>query len=210
MKKIIFISIVYFLALSSVAQDITDVTAKKKRKMNQGLRANGSVVTALIIDNDTVPVVNYPVFRITSSRNFGDEDSKHRYYRLVRNVKKVYPYARLAGQKLKEYDAELAGIKSERKRKVFMKKVEKELKDEFGDELKNLTITQGRILIKLIDRETGDTSYELVKELRGTFSAFFWQTLARLFGNNLKSVYDANGEDRQIEDIIILIDAGVY
>lgn len=89
-----------------------------------------------------------------------------------------------------------------------MKQVEQELLVEFEDDLKQLTITQGRILIKLVDRETGSTSYELVKELRGTFSAFFWQTLARLFGSNLKSVYDPYGEDRLIEEIIFLIDRG--
>ena len=76
-----------------------------------------------------------------------------------------------------------------------MKQVEDELLRDYKDDLKKLTITQGRILIKLVYRETGDTSYELVEELRGKFSAFFWQALARLFGSNLKSEYDPQGED---------------
>jgi hypothetical protein len=71
-----------------------------------------------------------------------------------------------------------------------------------------LTVTQGRILIKLIDRETGNTSYSLVKELRGSLQAFFWQGLARLFGSNLKSEYDANGQDVQIEAIVQQIERG--
>ena len=115
--------------------------------------------------------------------------------------------AKLAGEKLRGYEGELAAIDSERKKKKFYKKVEKELKAEFGDELTKLTISQGRILIKLIDRETGDTSYELVSELRGNFSAFFWQGLARIFGHNLKSNYDPEGEDRMIEEIVQRIES---
>ena len=91
-----------------------------------------------------------------------------------------------------------------------MKQVEKELLDEYEDDLKKLTITQGRILIKLVDRETGATSYELVKELRGSFSAFFWQAFARIFGSTLKAEYDPYGEDRLIEEIVLLIDNGYF
>lgn len=198
------------MGYASFAQEPVNTSEKKKEKMRRGALLNRSVVTALVVGSDTIPVINFPVFHVTTFRSFKDEKAKHRYYRLVRNVKKVYPYAKLAGVKLREYNEQLEGIHSERKRKIFMKKVEKELKEEFGDELKNLTITQGRILIKLIDRETGDTSYELVKELRGTFSAFFWQTIARIFGNNLKNKYDAKGADREVEHIILLIEQGVY
>jgi pyruvate dehydrogenase complex dehydrogenase (E1) component len=79
---------------------------------------------------------------------------------------------------------------------------------EFEDDLTKLTITQGRLLIKLIDRETGNTSFDLVKELRGSFSAFFWQAIARLFGSNLKSTFDKDGEDKLIDQILVLIDNG--
>ena len=84
----------------------------------------------------------------------------------------------------------------------------KELKSDFERDLKQLTITQGRILIKLIDRETGNTSYALVKELRGSLQAFFWQGLARLFGTNLKTEFDAAGEDAAIESIVQQIERG--
>jgi hypothetical protein len=79
---------------------------------------------------------------------------------------------------------------------------------QYSDELKGLTVNQGKILIKLIDRETGNSSYEMVKELKGSFSAFMWQTVARLFGDNLKSTYDPDEEDRDIENIIGLIETG--
>ncbi|MBK7854737.1 MAG: DUF4294 domain-containing protein [Bacteroidetes bacterium] len=89
-----------------------------------------------------------------------------------------------------------------------MKKREDEMKARFDAELKKLTMTQGRILIKLIDRETGNTSYTLVKELRGNLSAFYWQGLAKLFGSNLKTEFDAQGEDAAIEQICRAIERG--
>ena len=89
-----------------------------------------------------------------------------------------------------------------------MKQAEKELWDRYGDELKKMTMTQGLILIKLIDRQTGSTSYELVHELRGSFTAFIFQSLARLFHLNLKKQYNDAGEDQEIEDIVLLIEQG--
>jgi hypothetical protein len=80
--------------------------------------------------------------------------------------------------------------------------------DEFEDEVKHLTITQGRILMKLIDRETGDTTYYLLKDLKGNLSAVFWQAVARVFGSNLKTTYDPDGEDKLIEQIVLMIEAG--
>ena len=88
-------------------------------------------------------------------------------------------------------------------------KKEKELRDQFEDELIHLTISQGKILIKLVDRETGNTTYQVIQELKGGFSAFLWQGVARLFGSNLKSEYDADEEDKMIEDIIVRIENGL-
>ena len=91
-----------------------------------------------------------------------------------------------------------------------MKEAEKQLKREFEGQLKKLTVRQGRILIKLIDRETGKTSFELVKQLRGNFSAWVWQNLALLFDSDLKSEYDPNGSDKLIELAIAQIESGAY
>ena len=109
---------------------------------------------------------------------------------------------------LKFINDSVAHISNERAKKKFIKKTEAELKDQFERDLKKLTVTQGRILIKLIDRETGSTSYALVKELRGGLQAFFWQGLARLFGSNLKSEYKADAEDQLIESIVQQIERG--
>lgn len=87
---------------------------------------------------------------------------------------------------------------------------EKELEDEFGNDIRDLTFSQGKILIKLIYRETGNSSFEIVKELRGGFTAFIFQTLASLFGYNLKTTYDPEGEDQAIEKVVQMIEAGAF
>jgi hypothetical protein len=166
------------------------------------------VARAVIIDGDTIWVAELDEIYIFPTKKFKNRWEYRRYTRLIYNVKKAYPWAKLAGEKLAEVEAEMLLLETEKEQKEYIKKVEDELLGEYTEDLKKLTITQGRILIKLVDRETGDTSYELVRELRGKLSAVFWQALARLFGSNLKSEYDAYGEDRLIEEIIILIEAG--
>lgn len=89
-----------------------------------------------------------------------------------------------------------------------MKQVEDELMDEYGEELKKLTISQGKILIKLVDRETGESSYDIVTEFRGEFRAIFYQAFARFFGLNMKEKYDPEGNDREIENIVKMIETG--
>ena len=166
------------------------------------------VLYGVIIDGDTLLLSSIEEVYIFPQRKFSSRRQLRRYRRLIRNVKKAYPYAKLAKIKLDEISENLQRLETEKEKKDYVKQVEKEIKYEFEDELKKLTITQGRILIKLIDRETGDTSYELVKQLRGSFSAFFWQAIARFFGSNLKSEFDAAGEDRLINEIVILIENG--
>ncbi len=131
-----------------------------------------------------------------------------RYERLVYNIKKVYPYALIVRVKLGQVNEELKNIPGDKERKKFMKNVEKEVFAEYEDDIQNMTMSQGKLLIKLIDRETENTSYTLIREYRGKFSAAFWQGVARIFGTNLKDEYDANGDDALIESIIIEIDAG--
>ena len=131
--------------------------------------------------------------------------------RLANNVKVVYPYAKLAGAKMHEYDSILAHVSDKAERSRLMKQAEQELTDQYTAELKNLTITQGLILVRLIDRETGNTSYKVVQELRGKVRAFFYQGFARLWGYNLKTEYDPhnNPEDDDIETIMLLLERGV-
>ena len=130
------------------------------------------------------------------------------YDRLIYNLKKTYPYAVIAREKLAEVNSQLEAVTDEKERRELLKNVEKEILDEFEDDARNMTVTQGRLLIKLIDRETQNTSYELIKQYRGFISASFWQGIARIFGSNLKAEYDPFGEDALIELIVRDIEMG--
>lgn len=165
---------------------------------------------AEIIDKDTVPVIDlYPVY-VYTDYIYKNKRQYEQWTRIKYNVKKVYPYAILAAAKLKEYDVILEKMPNEKMKKAYIRVCEKDLKNEFQDELKDLSINQGRILMKLIDRETGKTTYEIVKEMRGGFEAVMWQAVARIFGNNMKTEYDANSEDIMIERAVKLVEAGQF
>lgn len=168
---------------------------------------NGTVVYAQIIDGDTIPVVPLPEVEIRSYQFLSNRQAI-KMTKLIRNVKKVYPYAKLAGIKLEEYEVILLNAESDKERKEIMKRAEEELEAQYGEDLRKMTFSQGKILIKLVDRETGETSYELVEAMRGKFRAFFYQTFARIFGYDLKSEYDPEGEDKEIEYIVRLIESG--
>ena len=199
MKKITLLILVFFSVIGF--------------SQNSPAKDRGSLCRYFIVNSDTIPVVDLPVCVISVSKTpyrTLTRNEQKRYNRLHRYVKKVYPYATLAGNKLKECEIELIGVEDEGDRRKIMKKVEIALKERYGDELKNLTVTQGKILLKLIDRQTGHTSYELLKELRGSFSAAMWQGLAVLFGHSLKLDYEPRGDDWMIEDIITKIENGTY
>lgn len=202
MAKKLFI-LFFLLPLFFHAQ--TDTT-----KHAGGLNSKGILMPAVIYQGDTIPYVTLPIVVCYTDRVFKNKKQKEAWDRLRYNVKKVYPYAILAAARLKEYDQILSQFSSESEKKRYMQLAEKQLKKEFGAELKQLTVSQGRILIKLIDRETGKTSYDLVKEMRGTFSAYMWQGLALMFNSTLKDDYDAEGEDKAIEYAIKLIEAGDF
>jgi hypothetical protein len=166
------------------------------------------VLPAKVVNGDTIGLVDMRAAVIFPPVKIENHRQQVRYDKLVYNVKKVYPYAKLAGQKLRQYRDVLDTIPSEKQKKLYLKKAEKELEAQFGDEIKDLTFSQGKILIKLIYRETGNSTFDIVKDLRGGFSAFIWQTMARIFGYDLKKSYDPTGEDQAIEQVILMIEAG--
>jgi hypothetical protein len=168
----------------------------------------GYPVKAVVKGQDTILIANLGEAVIQPHTNKPSNRDMRQYRKLVYNVKKVYPYAKLAGEKFAGITAHMDSLKTKREQREYIKQVEKEILQQYEEDLKNLTITQGRILIKLIDRETSETSYEVVKELRGSFQAALWQTVARLFGSNLKSEFDAAGEDRTIDEIMKMIEQG--
>src|ERR1700761_765178 len=122
--------------------------------------------------------------------------------RLRNAVYVTYPYARKAGIIMNDMNAHMALLGSERERAAYIKSREKELKKEFTEPLEQLSIYQGKILMKLINRQTGNNCYEIIKEYKGGFTARFYQTVAFFFSSNLKQPYDPKGEDQQIEAIV--------
>ena len=169
----------------------------------------GEPVVYRVENGDTAYYVHLREVVIRAPRKFKNQAAEREFWRLVYNVKKVYPYAKLAGRKLYELNEKYLEIESEKERKEYSKQVEESLKSEFEGELRKLTITQGRILLRLVDRETGNTTYEILKDFRGSVSAVFWQAIARVFGSNLKTHFDpSSGEDKTIEEIIEEIEDG--
>lgn len=200
--KVFFVSVLLFFTLNGAFAQQTAIVR------NFGRGADTLVVFAKIVNNDTIPMVHLPEIPIYAMRLFDSRRDIRRIEKLIYNVKKVYPYARLAGLKLREYNTLLLDATSDKERKKIMKKAEDEINEQFGPELRDLTFTQGKILIKLIDRETTATSYTLLKDLRGGFTAFFYQGFARIWGYNLKTKYDPSGEDDLIETIVLMIENG--
>lgn len=136
--------------------------------------------------------------------DFDSYQEKLRYYILRRKTIKVYPYAKLASERLEELNDSLSMIKRKRKRKKYTKRVQKYIEEEFSEELKKLTRTEGQILVKLIYRQTGNTAFDLVKELRSGWRAFWYNTTAKMFDISIKQEYHPESvhEDYLIEDIL--------
>jgi hypothetical protein len=158
-------------------------------------------VASAILDNEYVPWILTHETYIRDARVFKTPEERTNYNRLRYNVLKVEPYAVFAGNRYRQLERDLATTADKGKQKQMVKACEKEIKELFNREIKNMSITQGEILIKLVNRETGDTSYELVKELKGGLNAFMFQSLARIFGHNLKQSYDPQ-EENDIEGIL--------
>jgi hypothetical protein len=198
--------------MCSTLVGFAQIRPKKQPVIEEQPAPTGFKVYFIISDaGDTIPTVTLEPLTVSETRVFASKREERKWSRLKRDVAKVYPYSKLAGKKLKEYNEQLTG-KPEKEQKRILKLAENDIKGEFEDDIRDMTLNQGRILIKLIDRETGNTSYGLVKDLRGSFQAVFWQSVARIFRTNLKSAYDpnANSEDRMIEDIIVSIEDGTF
>jgi hypothetical protein len=168
-------------------------------------------LAAYVVNGDTLYVTELPEVTVTPKprTDFKNRRQRRDYGRLLRDVKKTLPYAKMAGGLLVEVNDSLHSIESKKEQDQYLKVVEKELFAEYEPALRKMSMRQGRMLIKLIDRECQVNSYEVVIIYRGRFSAFFWQGVARIFGSDLKSSYDADGEDALIEEVVLLVEAGI-
>ena len=195
--RIIFVSFIFVTAI------VFDMFSQEPVKVKEGYR-----LPYIIEGVDTIPVVNLQVVSISDSASPEYLKNLQAYYRLRFNVIKVYPYARLAAVKLNEMNVKMEKMASKREKKRYRKDVEELVRKDFEDQIKKLSINQGNVLIKLLDRETGHTSYELIKDLKGSLNAFFAQGVAKLFGHDLKNEYDPEGADKAIENVVKQIERG--
>jgi hypothetical protein len=184
------------------------VSAQEKQPQPLKLGKNDTIRTYLTEeDGDLMPMIVGPEVKIVDGRIFKTQADRDAYRRLRYNIYKVLPYAKYASQKYEQLQRSLATTTDKRRQKRMVDTCENDIKSLFKKEIENLTISQGEILIKLIDRQTGSTSYDMVKDLKGGLKAFMFQSLARLFGHNLKETYDP-AEERDME--AILQEAGYY
>jgi len=154
-------------------------------------------------EGDTIPSAWLPTVEVKSIMTAQAKKQWQEWTRLRNAVYVTYPYALRASMVINDVNSQLINVTDEKKRKEIIKLREKDLKRDFGDKVTNLSIYQGKVLMKLIKRETGNNCYDLIKEYKGGFNAGFWQTVAYLFSSSLKQQYDPKGEDQQIEQFVL-------
>jgi hypothetical protein len=178
------------------------------QQMHEPLPPGSQRLAVQVNGNDTMYLAFLRDIYVFPKIKFNNKKQEQFYWRTVRDVKKALPYAKIVSTELFRVNTLLGDIKNDNQRKKYLAQYEKEIFKRYEPELRKLTINQGRMLLKLIDRECNSTSYDLIKSYRGSVSAFFWQGVARIFGSNLKSEYDASGNDRIVERVILLVEAG--
>lgn len=164
---------------------------------------------AQINNGDTIAVVNLREVYIFPQRKFKNKREQAKYNKLVRDVKRTLPYAKMVYETLIETYEYIETLPTEKAKQEHLKRIEKELFAEYKPVLKKLSLSQGKLLIKLIDRECNQSSYNLVKAFLGSFRAGFWNLFAGLFGASLKTEYDPYGKDALTEQVVILVENGL-
>ena len=170
--------------------------------------AGGYLVPVCIYKGDTIPSITLPDVYIFIPLKFRNDKERKEYYRLVYNVKKTFPISQEINRTIIETYEYLQTLPNEKIRQRHIKRVEKGLKEQYTARMKKLSFAQGKLLIKLVDRQSNQTSYELVKAFMGPFKAGLYQTFAGLFGASLKKQYDPEGDDRMIERIVLQVQNG--
>lgn len=168
----------------------------------------GLLVPVCVYEGDTIPSFTLPTVYIFKPMSFKNKRQRERYTKLVRDVKKVLPIAKEINSAIIETYEYLQTLPNKRAREQHIKAVEKGLKRQYTPRMKKLTFSQGKLLIKLVDRQTNSTTYELVKAFMGPFKAGVYQAFASMFGASLKKEYDAEGDDAMTERVILLVESG--
>ena len=196
MKRILFLT--FFLSLMAVRLDAQELTTTVK----------GFLVPAIIQKGDTIPLMQLPTVYVYKPLVFKNKREQRAYNRLVHNVKKTLPIAKEVNRAIIETYEFLQTLPDDKAREKHLRMVEKGVKEQYTPRLKKLTFSQGKLLIKLIDRESNSSSYELVKAFLGPFKAGFYQAFAAIFGASLKKEYHPEDEDALIERIVLQVESG--
>ena len=170
--------------------------------------ATGITVSNAFYDGDSITQVNFYTLRVYPPMVFKNTRQERAYYNLIRDVKRTLPLAKTINHIIIETYEYMQTLPPGKEREEHIKRVEKGLKAQYTPQMKKLTYAQGKLLIKLVDRECNQTSYELVKAFIGPFKAGVYQTFASIFGASLKKEYDPEGDDAMTERIILMVESG--
>lgn len=203
-------AILTLLALLGFA---TSIAAQQRLTIDTGTKRIRIIIPdgcalATVENGDTIPHVYLPTVYVFPELKFKSEKERQQYAKLVRDVKRTLPYARMVYETLIETYEYIETLPDEKAKKAHLKRMEKELYAQYKPELKKLTLSQGKLLIKLVDRECHQSSYNLAKAYLGTFRAGFWNLFAGMFGASLKTKYDPNGKDALTERVVLLVQCG--
>ena len=192
-----------YLLIGLLAAPVAEAQTTKNNILPDGYQR------AQVVDGDTLPVVNLREIFVFPDVKFKNKRQQQQYDRLVRDVKRTLPYAKLIYDTLIETYEYIETLPTEKEQRAHIKRMEKELFEQYKPELKRLTFSQGKLLIKLIDRECNQSAFNLAKAFLGPFRAGFWNLFAGMFGASLKSEYDPKGKDAQTERVIVLVENGL-
>jgi hypothetical protein len=198
MKKLLFFIVLFLLI---------DFEAYSQSKENT-TSINGYMVPVCVYQGDTIPSLRMPVLYVFKPLNLNSKKKRQQYTRLVRNVKKTLPIAKEVNRAIIETYEYLQTLPDDKAREKHLSQVEKSIKEQYTPVMKKLTFSQGKLLIKLVNRETDSSSYELVKAFLGPFKAGFYQAFAALFGASLKKEYHPEDEDAMTEQIVLMVESG--
>lgn len=165
-------------------------------------------IDRVFYEGDSIPNMTLHEFYKTAPKEFKNEKERMKYNKLVRDVRYVFPYAKLTRQILIETHDYLETLETKKEKDRHIKAVEKGIKQQFEPAVRKITKTQGKLLVKLIDRECGQTSFEMIKAFLGPARANMYNVFSSLFGNNLRKHYDPEGDDREIEQIVRKVESG--
>lgn len=198
MKKLLFFIVLFVLI---------DIGVYSQSKENT-TSINGYMVPVCVYQGDTIPSLRMPVLYVFKPLNLNSKKKRQQYTRLVRNVKKTLPIAKEVNRAIIETYEYLQTLPDDKAREKHLSQVEKSIKEQYTPVMKKLTFSQGKLLIKLVNRETDSSSYELVKAFLGPFKAGFYQAFAALFGASLKKEYHPEDEDAMTEQIVLMVESG--